>query len=507
MVTAFLHGIEVQEIDDGLRPIPIIDTAIIGLIGTAPDADASVFPLNEPVEIVGNPRKAAFLDPNGLGNGTLKDAIDGIFDQTGATVVVVRVTEGVDVDATMANIMGDVTLGTGVWAFMDAQSKVHLVPKILCAPGYTSKRLNNGVISYAMTQVGSGYDPENPPTVTITDGGSPGAGTGATAKAIINQSGQVESIKPLRSGSNYTAPVVTIGPPTLSGGVQATATANVGDAANPVVNELLGIADRLRSVIVAEGPSTTDVDAITYRGDYGSKRVYVVDPQILVFDTDLQSHVPQPVSARAAGVIARTDKEHGFWWSPSNKLVNGITGVARPINFALSDPDSEVNFLNKNEVATVIRYDGFRLWGNRVTATDPLWAFLSVRRTADAVYDSIERAFLWAIDRPFSAQLLVDIADSVNAFLRHLVALGAIIGGKAWLDPTLNTPDQLQQGILFVDFDIEPPAPLEHLIFRAHRNGLYYEELVADAIRTIENRVATSVGAIAAAGIGSTGNG
>ena len=489
----FLHGTEVLEVDDGLRPIPIISTAIIGLIGTAPDADASKFPLNEPVAIVGNPREAAYLDPDDEGNGTLKDAIDAIFDQGGATVVVVRVEEGSGVDETMSNIMGDLTQGSGVWAFLEAQSKVHLKPKVLVAPGFMYKRLDNGVISYAMSQVGSGYDPDNPPSVTVTDTGSPGAGAGATAKAVVNTSGQVESVEVQRSGSNYSEVTVTIDAPVESGGVQATATGTIGDAGNPVVAEMQGIADRLRAVIIADGPSTTDVAAITYRGDWGSKRIFVVDPNILVYDTDLDSHVPQPTSPRVAGLISRVDNDRGFWWSPSNQILNGVTGIARPITFNISDRDSQANYLNKNEVATVIRYDGFRLWGNRCTATDPLWAFLSVRRTADAVYDSIEEAFLWAIDRPFSAQLLVDIADSVNAFLRHLVSVGAIINGKAWLDPTLNTPDQLQQGKLYVDFDIEPPAPLEHLIFRAHRNGEYYEELVADAIRTLETRVATTV--------------
>jgi phage tail sheath protein FI len=485
----FLHGIEVLEVDDGLRPIPIVETAIIGLIGTAPDADPDAFPLDEPVAIIGNPRQAAALDMIGDGLGTLKDAIDAIFDQAGATVVVVRVEEGLDLDETMGNIMGDSTLGTGVWAFLEAQSKVHLRPKVLLAPGFTAKRMEDGITNIAMTQVGSGYDPEVPPEVTITDSGSPGAGAGGQAYATVNLDGQVESITILRSGSNYTDPVITIEAPALSGGVQATAEATIGDAANPVIAEMQGIADRLRAVILADGPNTTNEDAVTYREDWGSKRIFVIDPNVLVFDTETDSHVPQPTSGRVAGVISRMDNEKGFWWSPSNQILNGVTGISLPIEFNISDRDSVANYLNRNEVATVIRYDGFRLWGNRVTTPDPLWAFLSVRRTADAVYDSIERAFLWAIDRPFSAQLLVDIADSVNAFLRHLESVGAIIGGKAWLDPTLNTPDQLQQGKLYVDFDIEPPAPLEHLIFRAHRNGQYYEELVMDAIRTLETRV------------------
>ena len=151
----YLHGIESQEVDDGIRPIPVVETAIVGLIGTAPDADAAKFPLNEPVEIVGNPRKAADLDTTGNGLGTLKDAVDGIFDQAGATVVIVRVAEGVDFDETISNILGDLTAGTGVWAFLDAKAKVHLQPKVLIAPGFTSHRVNGGVISYNVTAGGS----------------------------------------------------------------------------------------------------------------------------------------------------------------------------------------------------------------------------------------------------------------------------------------------------------------------------------------------------------------
>jgi phage tail sheath protein FI len=43
----------------------------------------------------------------------------------------------------------------------------------------------------------------------------------------------------------------------------------------------------------------------------------------------------------------------------------------------------------------------------------------------------------------------------------------------------LNTQSTLKAGKLYLDFDIEPPAPLEHLTFRAHREGSYYEELVS----------------------------
>jgi len=38
--TDFLHGVEVIEIDDGPRPIQTVRSAVIGLVGTAPDARA-----------------------------------------------------------------------------------------------------------------------------------------------------------------------------------------------------------------------------------------------------------------------------------------------------------------------------------------------------------------------------------------------------------------------------------------------------------------------------------
>lgn len=53
-----------------------------------------------------------------------------------------------------------------------------------------------------------------------------------------------------------------------------------------------------------------------------------------------------------------------------------------------------------------------------------------------------------------------------------------LLGGRAWLDPEINTPAELKAGKLSIDFDLEPPAPLDRLTFRARRNDGYYEELV-----------------------------
>jgi phage tail sheath protein FI len=250
------------------------------------------------------------------------------------------------------------------------------------------------------------------------------------------------------------------------------------EGVNPVVSNLISVGDRTRAIAVKDGPNTTETDAKLDRDNYGSDRLYIVDPAVTVFDAATASDVTRPASAHVAGLIAKRDLEKGFWWSPSNQVIRGITGTTRPVGFHLSSTETEANRMNEAEVATIIRDRGFRLWGNRSTSADAQWAFLCVRRTADIIYESIERAHRWAMDRPMSAQLFQDIRDGVQGFGQGLVNQGALLGFKCWLDPELNTDVTLKSGKLYLDFDFEPPAPLEHLIFRARRNDDYYKELI-----------------------------
>jgi phage tail sheath protein FI len=92
MAEQILHGVEVSEITSGPRTIRTTKSSIIGLIGTAPDADNTIFPLNKPVLIVGSRREAAKLGTI----GTLPMAINGIFYRIGAMVIVIRVEAGED---------------------------------------------------------------------------------------------------------------------------------------------------------------------------------------------------------------------------------------------------------------------------------------------------------------------------------------------------------------------------------------------------------------------------
>ena len=48
-MTNFLHGINVTEINEGISTVRTSSSSVIGVIGTAPDANTADFPLNTPV--------------------------------------------------------------------------------------------------------------------------------------------------------------------------------------------------------------------------------------------------------------------------------------------------------------------------------------------------------------------------------------------------------------------------------------------------------------------------
>lgn len=469
----FLHGVEVVEIDDGPRPVRTVRSSVIGIAGTAPDANPAAFPLNTPVLIAGSRAVAAGLDAS-VGQtrlGTLPNAVDLILDQIGAVIVVVRVEEGEDDEETLENIIGGVGNDdsySGVHAFLGAQSKVGVTPRILIAPGFTGDR-PQGVKTIALTNGGVGFDAV--PTISFTGGGG---GTGAAAHAVV-QGGIVTSVVVDAPGSGYTsAPAVV-----FTGGTPETpaaATATVGPLANAVVAELLGIAERLKAIVVADGPNTTDAAVLDYAEDWGSKRVYVVDPYVTVSRGG--SNVNEPASSAVAGLIAKIDNDRGFWWSPSNQNINGIVGTSRPIDFAMGDANSRANLLNEGHVATIIREDGFRLWGNHTLASDERWRFLSVVRTADIINDSILRAHLWAVDRNITKTYFDDVSESVNAYGRQLKALGAVLGLRCYPDPDLNTPASITEGKVWFNVEFTPPYPAEHVIFQSRIVNDFLEDLV-----------------------------
>lgn len=126
----------VNEADsDGSANVPIV--TVINLTGGLDEP----YPINTPVALVSSDTDAV---ANLGATGTLAAAISLINAQLGefqsaAQIVVVRVTEGVNADATIVNIVGN-GLTTGLAAFLAAPAAIGITPRLLAAPGYTSQR-------------------------------------------------------------------------------------------------------------------------------------------------------------------------------------------------------------------------------------------------------------------------------------------------------------------------------------------------------------------------------
>ncbi|KAA3533265.1 phage tail sheath family protein [Pseudomonas sp. ST1] len=244
---------------------------------------------------------------------------------------------------------------------------------------------------------------------------------------------------------------------------------------------MAALADKLRALPIFDGPNTTDEAVMAYAKNFGGKRSFMVDPGVQYWDTAASKTIDAPGSAWVAGLFAWTDAEYGFWASPSNKEFAGITGTTRPIEFLDGDETCRANLLNNANIATIIRDDGYRLWGNRTLSSDPKWAFVTRVRTMDIVMDAILYGHKWAVDRSITATYIKDVTEGLQAFMRDLKNQGAIINFEVFADTELNTASQLEQGKVFWNIRFTDVPPAENPNFRVEVTNQWLTEVLDSA--------------------------
>ncbi|WP_246671262.1 phage tail sheath C-terminal domain-containing protein [Mesorhizobium sp. 8] len=143
--------------------------------------------------------------------------------------------------------------------------------------------------------------------------------------------------------------------------------------------------------------------------------------------------------------------------------------------------------LNENRVNTIVNIDntGYRLWGVWTCDSDLLWQFVSVRRTADAINEALEAAYLEFVDRPFTKANLKFMIEAGRALLRTMELEGAILpGSDVWLLDS-NTDTELAQGIVKLGVKFEPPAPMVDIRITSYRNIASYTLLLNQVAQEI----------------------
>lgn len=134
----YLHGVEQYFLENMDRPIEVLAASVIGLVATADDADATEFPLNKPA-LVNSDKQISKAGTT----GTLKNALEDIYRQTGALVVVVRVAEDADDGVEIGNVIGQLDNDTntygGLKALLFAESQLGVRPRLVISPEFSHK--------------------------------------------------------------------------------------------------------------------------------------------------------------------------------------------------------------------------------------------------------------------------------------------------------------------------------------------------------------------------------
>lgn len=230
-----------------------------------------------------------------------------------------------------------------------------------------------------------------------------------------------------------------------------------------VTSALCVIAQNLRAFVYANCYGCkTMAEAMTYRAKFAYRELMLIWPDFIAYNPLTGNNEIFPAPAYACGLRALIDNNHGWHKSLSNISVNNVLGISQDVFWSLQAEDSDANELNNKEITTLIKRNGFRFWGNRVTDTNA-YIFEVYTRTAQILADSIAEAQFEAIDEPLTPTNVKDVVSGINGKLSALVTQGRLIGAECWFDILDNPTTGLRQGQVRIRYKYTPVPPMEDL--------------------------------------------
>ena len=477
----YLHGIETLESNSILPGVSEVKSAVIGIVGTA-----SCGPVNEPVLIQSAADAAQFGDfaVDGLTSGfTLPYALNAVREYGAGTIIAVNVFEPKTTSVTAVTVTNEIAAFEEGSAQLAHTAVSEVVVKstdgettytadtdyeLDAAQGLITKVEEGGLATVESVKVTYKYHQ------TVTVDRSPSDVTNADIIGTVGANGRRTGAQAFldcfsRFGFN---PKILIAP-----GFSQEA---------GVHNALLTLAETLRAVVLIDMPAGLSVtDAIAARNPSGaynivSDRAMLLYPHLLHYDIQTDANQLMPYSAAMAGLIAKTDHDYGYWYSPSNRLLTNVTGLENHITSSYSDASSEVQRLNEKGITSVLNAygTGYRAYGNRLTnsiGSDGLESFLTTRRVCDMIAEALEQTMAQFIDLPLTAPIINDIITVGSSYINTLKNRGAVVGGRCYVHPTENTADTLAKGRLHIVYEYNPPAPLERISQTLVLTNRYYE--------------------------------
>lgn len=480
----YLHGSETKEINVAGRPFTVVLSSVVGLIGIAP-----VGPVNA-LTLITSPQDAVNTFGSEVPNFNIPEALAAHFEAGGGVVLVVNTFDSATNTSAVASEAVSVVEGRIKLAFAPLGAVVLQTAggsPVTLAPGtdYTVNAF--GVITIVNRLTLGGYPDGTALTASYTK-------LNAASVTPAQLIGEVDANN-TRTGS-YLFELAR----SLYGFNPKILIAPGFSAIAGIATRLEALATKYRAVALLDAPLGSTMAAVLNGrrpsgplGGFGSTEersslyypyMQRADPATPSTAGNLSPKKLVPFSAIMAGVISGTDLTLGYWFSPSNKKLAGVTGAEVSLSAAINDPTTDVQVLNAAGVSTYFSGygTGYLSWGNR-SATFPtntgISSFLSVRRTADIIEETIELNILPFLDQPLNLATIDAVRAGVNGFGNSLIQRGAVIDFSCSFLPEDNPVEQLAAGNPVFSYEFLPPPPMERVTFKALLNTALLRKLIA----------------------------
>ena len=174
-----------------------------------------------------------------------------------------------------------------------------------------------------------------------------------------------------------------------------------------------------------------------------------------------------------AGIFARTDATLGVFNAPAGTqaVLNDVTETTATAS------RSEQDALNRLGVNVIrdLPGTGTVIWGSRTQSTESEWRYVTVRRTALFLEESLSRGLQWVVFEPNAEPLWQSVRLSIEQFLHKLFQDGAFAGRKpedsyfVKCDASTMTQHDIDNGRLVCVVGFAPARPAEFVTFRFGR--------------------------------------
>ena len=242
---------------------------------------------------------------------------------------------------------------------------------------------------------------------------------------------------------------------------------------NIIVPRGLALCEKKRAIFIIDPPLSWDT---VEKAKEGWKRLAkgsfgaLYFPRVLFENRLTGGQGLFPPSGAIAGLFARNDRTHGVWKSPAG--VDADILGARGLQIDLSD--FQQSQLNETTINSIRRFDArFVVWGARTLGDNTSgseWKYVSVRRFAIFMEESIDKGTQWAVFEPNDEQLWSRLRMQISAFMQDLFRQGAFQGSSpkeaffVKCDRETMTQSDIDGGFVNILVGFAPLKPAEFVV-------------------------------------------